>query len=288
MSETLHIVTCSYGPDFERCRRLCASIDRFVPDRIRHSLIVPRRDLERFTCLTNQRREVHATEAVVPGGLRQFRLGHRWWRDQRGWPIRGWIVQQLAKLSADRVTESEYLLFADSDLQFIRPFDEGAVIRDGRLRLHRIPGAKRDGVHGVWHRRAGALLGSERGYAGADYVGQLITWRRSHLRGLKKQIEASTERPWHRAVGRSLRVSEYILYGVYVDRIVAAADRGHYDCQEDLCHCCWFAEEAQALERGEARIDRRAVALLLQSNLGFGAGRESAITRLASQQLEST
>ena len=143
-------------------------------------------------------------------------------------------------------------------------------------------------MHAKWHRRSGALLGSTRAYSGADYVGQLITWRRRHLVGLKERIEMTTGRPWHRAFGRSLRASEYILYGHYVDHIVPAWDRGHYDCDQDLCHCCWFADEAKALESGEGRISRRAVALLLQSNLGFDAGRERSITDLACRQLEAS
>ena len=288
MNEELHIITCSYGPDLERCKRLCETVDRFVPWRIRHTLIVPKRDLEAFSGLANGRREIRSTETTLQGNFRHVPGSQRWWLDGQGWPVRGWIVQQLTKMSADRVTDAQYLLFADSDLQFIRPFDESDVVRDGRLRLHRIPGAKQEGVHLTWHQRAGALLGTPREYAGADYVGQLITWRRSYLRDMKARIEDVTRRPWHRAVGRSVRFSEYILYGMYVDHVLKGEDDGHFRSEEDLCHCCWFAEEAEELARGESRITAGAAALLLQSNLGLAAGEEAEIAELALEQLHTS
>ena len=155
------------------------------------------------------------------------------------------------------------------------------------MRLHRGPGAKNTGVHLEWHRRAGKLLGAPQAYAGADYVGQLITWRREHLLGLKARIELATGRPWHRAVGRSLRVSEYILYGFYVDHVLPTAHYGHYPSNDDLCHCCWFAEEAQALARGTDRIGVGAVALLLQSNLGLSTRQEALIANPALENLQT-
>ena len=288
MTETLHIITCSYGLDFERCRRLCNSVDRFVPERIRHTLIVPKRDLDTFAPLANHRREIRSTESVLPARYRQMPGMQRWWLDDQGWPVRGWVLQQLTKMSADRVTDAENLLIADSDIQFIRAFDENAVLKNGQLRLHRIPEAKQSGIHLTWHEQAGALLGTPRAYAGADYVGQLITWRRQHLLGMKERIASVTGRPWHRAVGRSLRVSEYILYGVYVDGVVRSADYQHFRSDEDLCHCCWFDQDAVALERGVHRIGSRSVALLLQSNIGLDTRQEDALVDLALAQAQQS
>lgn len=287
MTENLHIITSSYGPDLERCRRLCQSVDQFVPRRIPHTLIVPERDMEAFAELGDDRRTVLSAESVLPSGFRQLPGLPRWWVDDQGWPIRGWIIQQLVKMSADRVTASENLMFADSDVQFIRPFDESDVMRNGRLRLHRIPGAKQTGTHLTWHQRAGALLGTPKVYVGADYVGQLITWRRRHLLGMKNRMDSVTGKPWHRSLGRSITVSEYILYGVYVDTVVASAKYGHYPVNEDLCHCCWFDEDANALAGGFDRIGARAAALLLQSNLGLDSEEEDALLGLALEQAQA-
>lgn len=190
-------------------------------------------------------------------------------------------MQQLVKLSANHATDADLLMFADSDLQFVRPFGPKQVYRDGELRLHRIPGAKQQGRHLTWHHRACDLLGLERRYAGADYVGQLITWRRDHLLGLQNHIESVTGRPWYRAVSRSLHISEYILYGTYVDHVVGRDKNSHYDCETDLCHCCWFAEQAHQLSLGHTRLGPEQIALLLQSNLGLTQDHETAIAQAA-------
>jgi hypothetical protein len=109
------------------------------------------------------------------------------------------------------------------------------------------PAPRIHGEHLRWHHRAADLLGIERRYFGSDYIGQLISWRRSHLEGLQQHLEQTLQRPWHRGVARSLRVSEYILYGAYIDAVVGLADSGHYPVADDLCHCCWFRDEADAL-----------------------------------------
>jgi hypothetical protein len=280
-SEDLAIVTCSYGPDWHRCARLCASVDRYVPAHVEHLLIVPARDVSRFAGLAGGRRRVLTVESVVPGHFRQLPVSNRWWIDARGWPVRGWVMQQVTKLSANRATDAEVILFADSDLQFLRPLERDDLFRDDRLRLHRIPGAKRDGEHLQWHHRAAALLGTAPGYFGADYVGQLISWRRSHLTGLQAHIEKVQGQPWYRGIARSLRVSEYILYGAYIEGILGLEHSGHFGTADDLCHCCWFAEDVTALTTGAQSLRTDALALLLQSNLGLSDSQELAIAQRA-------
>ncbi|MEM6301260.1 MAG: DUF6492 family protein [Pseudomonadota bacterium] len=270
----LAIITCSYAPDFERCQRLCRSVDQWVDREIAHRLIVPSRDLQLFRPLEDGRRTVVCVEDVVPGPYWQLPSTNRWWLDQYGWPVRGWVMQQVTKLSANNASCAENLLFADSDLIFIRPFNRDSVIRDHQLRLHRIPGAMDSGLHLRWHLKAANLLGEKPTYFGSDYVGQLITWKRSQLEGLQAHLESVHHKPWHRSVARSLRISEYILYGAYIDAVVGLEKSGHYACSDDLCHCCWFWEDARALSSQQSKVRPDAFALLLQSNLGLSHAEE--------------
>ncbi len=204
--------------------------------------------------------------------------------DRRGWPVRGWVMQQLVKLSANRATTAEFLLFADSDLQFLRDFDTRRFYRNGKLRLHRVPDAMNEGRHRRWHTRAGSLLGEQRDYFGSDYVGQLITWRRSNLVALQRHIEKVQRRPWHVAVSRSLDISEYILYGSFVEHVLGDECNGHFYDSTDPCHCCWFDFEARELLDGKRRLAPEAVALLVQSNLGLAPAQEQAVLQAAMQQ----
>ncbi len=88
-TESMEIVTCSYRPDVDRCRRLCLSIDRHVPDGIGHVLILPARDLALFRPRAGGRRTVIAAEEVLPQRLVQLPWGEKFWVDSRGWPVRG-------------------------------------------------------------------------------------------------------------------------------------------------------------------------------------------------------
>lgn len=268
-NEEIEIITCSYRPDLERCRRLCQSVDRFVPASIGHTLIVPERDLALFSGLATNRRKVISAQQVLPGKYRQLPLSEKIWIDSSGWPVRGWVLQQLVKLSASRATQSELLLFADSDLQFVRPFELERIYMQGRLRLHRVPEAMNEGRHRNWHRRAGVLLGKSVDYFGSDYVGQLISWRRSNLVALQEHIERVSLKPWHKAISRSLDVSEYVLYGGFVEHVLGESGSGHFFDQSDLCHCCWFEHQATELLNGDTTLSPQAMALLVQSNLGL-------------------
>ncbi|QFU77172.1 hypothetical protein EY643_16750 [Halioglobus maricola] len=284
MQNSLEIITCSYGPDLDRCRRLCESIDRHVSGDIRHALVVPARDYKDFISLANERRSVRVVEEVLPSGYRQLPWSDRWWVDNRGWPVRGWMMQQLAKLSADKVTEAELILFADSDLVFVRDFDIALVYSEDLLRLRREPGSAPSRDHIAWHCRSAELLGLAPGYGGSDYVGQLVTWRRSQLVAMKAHIEQLGGRPWHRLFARSLRCSEYTLYGMYVEH-VARERHGHFYEPGELCHCCWFSEDVESLASQQSRIADGSIALLLQSNIGLSAARENAIVKSARAQL---
>lgn len=277
---SMTIVTCTYSPDADRARRLCQSIDRFVPSDIAHCLIVPQRDTALFKDLASPRRFLRTVEEVLPATFTQLPLSSRWWLAPGMWPVRGWIIQQLVKLSANRAVESEIILFADSDVTFIRAFDEELYCHEGLVRLHRIADAAQDQDHIRWHNKAASLLGEEPGYFGSDYIGQLITWRRSNLEQLQIHLEKIHGKPWHQLIARSLHLSEYILYGAFVEHVLGQEKSGHFCSDTDICHCCWFQEDARQLLCGEQRINERAQALLLQSNLGMALESEAALFQM--------
>lgn len=280
-SNQLALITCSYGPDLDRCERLCKSVDRFVEPTYEHILIVPKRDLPRFEILSNERRRVISVESLVPDHFIQLPFSNKWWLGAWGFPTRGWVMQQITKLSAGFSTDAKTLMFLDSDLQFIKPLDLSLIEQSERTRLHSIPGDMDYGVHLKWHAKAGELLGCDPSYAGSDYVGQLITWDRETLLEMLNVISQQAGTSWTRAIARSLTVSEYILYGMYVTRIQGIDTSKHFETDKDLCHCCWDAEAAKAVSNGSANVDPSAVAVLIQSNLSFSNDEETALIEKA-------
>jgi hypothetical protein len=266
--QTMALVTCSYRPDFSRCAMLCASVDQYVGSEHHHYLVVPDRDLPLFSALASPRRSVVAVQDILPASYYQLPGLKKWWLDNGLWPVRGWMMQQLTKLSADALSASENILFLDSDIEFLQPLDQTRFLQAGALRLHRKPGEGREGVHLKWHHTSADLLGLEPRYFGSDYVAALTTWRRSNLVALKSHIEAHTGRPWQAAVGRQLTVSEYTLYGVFVEHVMGPERAGHFACAEDLCHCLWFGEDTDRF-LSDLDVRRPPQAVLVQSNIGL-------------------
>ena len=282
--QPMALVTCSYRPDFSRCEVLCASVDQYVDREHHHTIVVPERDLPLFRPLQSHRRTIVAVQDILPANFFQLPGLKKWWLDSGLWPVRGWMMQQLTKLSADMLSDSEDILFLDSDIEFIRPFDRSRFNRDNTLRLHRKPGEGKDGVHLKWHHSAAELLGLTPRYFGSDYVAPLTTWRRSNLVALKAHIEAQTGKPWQTAVGRQLTISEYMLYGVFTEYVLGIDNAGHFACAEDLCHCLWFGEDTEQF-LSELDYRRAPQAVLVQSNIGLEQHRVDALVRQIRSQL---
>ena len=265
----LAIVTPSYLPDLDRCRTLCASVERFVDSAIEHVLIVPRRDRHAFAALANERTRIVTVESILPVSAWQLPFQRRWWLTACSLPVRGWILQQLTKLSAVNAVKTDAIMFADSDLVFIRPFSADRVWQDGKLRLHRVPGPAPQPTHERWHRDTGRMMGlPESNWYGADYIGQLITWRCDTVRSMLEHITKTTGKYWARLMANMLQLSEYMLYGIYVEHVLQG--EGHAYIEKDLCHCSWHYDiqtDADIASFFDQALDPDICAVLMQSNL---------------------
>lgn len=281
------LITCSYAPDRDRCGVLCASVDRFVEPGMEHVLVVPRRDVELFAPLVNDRRRIVVAEDLLPRWLVRAPRSRRWWLTPFTPPVRGWIVQQVIKLSLPAAVETPVLIFADSDVVFVKPFGSDNVIRNDRVRLHRVPGHGTKPFHLRWHRSAARLLGlPPTDHHGSDYITQLVSWRREYVLALQRRLEEVSRRDWRRQLCGTLHFSEYILYGVFVEHVLGDAACHYWDAQE-LCHCSWHwhrrIENEAELGRFLSRMEPQHVAVLVQSNLGLSVDRYSHLLQPAAE-----
>lgn len=237
------VITPSYRGDHALCVELCRSFDRFAADGIDHVLVVPRRDLALFSPLANARRTVIVKEDVLPRwivtvpfppvvrlpfiGTKRMRT---LWVTPRLRPVRGWILQQIVKLSADRFTDADVFVFIDSDGAFVRPFGPDTICRDGKVLLHYEPDCieRSLDLYAGWQNVACDLIGVPHyPYARDNYITGLAVWRRDRLVELQRRIEETSGMDFRAALVRCRHLSEYVLYGVYCDRL-AEGDGGHY------------------------------------------------------------
>jgi hypothetical protein len=276
------VVTASYAPDFERCRLLCETLDRYVTGAAHHYILVEHRDIALFRQLETARRTVVDERDLLPRWLRAvddplslFR--RRVWLSLKTQPLRGWHVQQLRRIAIAAHASEDVLIFCDSDVAFLKPFDCSTFWRDGKARLFR-----RDGVlaqegheeHRAWSRNAGSALGIDPSQtSNHDYISTLIAWRRDTVLAMCARIEKVHGRGWVEVVGSARKFSECMIYGRYVDDLLEGA--GHFHASEEFCRVHWTGE---ALSDDEFRhfvavMAPEQVAIGMQSFIGTDIGR---------------
>lgn len=275
------IITASFGPDLERCRLLCETIDRHVTGHSCHYILVETADVPLFKTLETPRRKVIDEKELLPRWLKPFPdpfyLGNRRiWLSFRTLPLRGWHAQQLRRMAVAEKLDEDAFFYIDSDVAFLRPFDCASLWHGSDLRLFRRDDELKGKVPGdqhLWASNAGHLLGiSVSEITPHGYVGTLIAWRRDHMLGMCRRMEEVSGQHWVAAIGKSRRFSECTIYGQYAE--VLKKLEGHYVDTRDFCEVFWFAPAPTAQEFA-ARVKAlkpEQVAIGVQSFIGADIG----------------
>ena len=273
------LVTPSYGPDLERCRVLCDSVDERVGGFAHHYLLVADEDEPLFRSFAGTRRSVVRESDILPERFLVVPTpgGRRAWLSSFAWPLRGWHVQQLRRMALARHVDADALLYCDSDMAFVRPFDVGSLWRGDDLRLYRnsngiheqlsAPGGGHE--HMEWTRHAHRLLGLEAPrFPAHDYINNLVSWRRVDVLAMLDRIETVTAKPWMRAVAAQRQYSECQIYGVWAEQV--AGGQGFWIDETRLCRTFWDGDgmDAAALERFRDGMADEQVAVGIQSFTG--------------------
>jgi hypothetical protein len=221
---TFCLVTPSYAPDFERCKLLSSTIERYLPASTKHYIIVDRKDISLFKTLQNSRREILIVEDVIPWWIKRIPFVKNGWFSMKTPPIRNWLLQQIVKLSAAQFVAEDILMFVDSDVAFVRPLNpKQRFIRDGKIRFYResnsIPQAWEG--HYSWYKTASQLMKTPMvDFPAPNYIGDLITWKKDNVFKLYHHLENVSGRSWLETIASTWNLSEYILYGMFVDYIL--------------------------------------------------------------------
>ena len=280
------LVTCSYRGDISACRALCESVDRWVDEHIEHLIVVPPGDVKLFSELSGPRRRIATDNDYLPNLFFKLPMPSAKWRKRLRLPrrniyvtpfsppVRGWIAQQLIKIATARDASADIVVHVDSDNTFIRRFGADEIVREDKVRLYRDPVRVASETHPAWHRAAGRLLGLEpRDFYDAEYIDQLVVWRPEVVRQMTAHIEQVTGRRWWVALCRTLHFAEYILYGVFSDKVRGLEASGHYADEKSLCLTRWsgeFASEVEETAFAES-VERQHVICCLQSTIALSS-----------------
>lgn len=240
------IVTASYRPDLERCRLLSETIDRYVSGHAHHYILVAGHDVAAFRALEGPGRTVIDERDLLPSWLHSVPdpfspRSKRLWLSLRTMPLRGWHVQQLRRIAIAGHVAEDALVYCDSDVAFLRPFDCASLWHGGDLRLFRRDnGLDRPDLdqQRLWSRNAGATLGlPARQESRHDYIATVIAWRRDAARAMCRHIEQAQGKDWVAAIAANRHFSECMLYGRYADEVLGG--EGHFHDDRELCRVYW-------------------------------------------------
>ncbi|MBB2909104.1 hypothetical protein FHS43_000350 [Streptosporangium becharense] len=206
---------------------------------------------------------------------------------RRPWPpVRGWVMQQTLKIALTAELDAAAVMVADSDVVLVRPTTAASFTVGGRLCLHREEGGVTPGMerHILWHRVSRELLGLPPAPPPplVDYVTALNFWTPATARALQHRVSETTGRPWLDAFNSRLHISEFMLYGVFVDEILAASCPP--PSNTTICHKNW---QRTPLDREDAlafadRLGPDAVAMMISAKSGTPYEvRQAAIRRCA-------
>jgi hypothetical protein len=267
------LITPSYAPDFARCQLLCQSVERFVSPPFTHYVIVDQRDVQLFSQLANQNTKILTVEAILPWWIKRVPFIKKSWLSLKTIPIRNWLVQQIVKLATAQQIDEDVSVFVDSDVTFVRPFNLESLTRDDQIRLFRDPNGNdvQRNMHFKWHEAASRLLGlPDVDMTIPDYIGNIITWKRENVVQLCQHLEKVSGRGWIETLANSWHLSEYILYGIFIDRILKEQS-GHYYEPENICHDYWYTQPLpdEQLQNFFGEIRPEHVAVMISAKSGM-------------------
>ncbi|MEE4660635.1 MAG: DUF6492 family protein [Halieaceae bacterium] len=267
------LITPTHAPDLERCRLLVRSAAQHLSGVDAHLLLIDEAEWHLFAPLVSDTVQLVTKESLLPWWVRRNPLSSRWWLTLKSLPVRGWIMQQVIKLAIAEQFQADILLFADSDMVFIKPFSPEHIISGNRVRHFRAergPNQYRDRRYQNWYRFAGNVCGVQDPQTiSGSYIAQLNSWRHENVIELYRLLEQRGTH-WMTRVMRCLDFSEFVLYGAFVDHVLGDFS-GHYTDTEQLCHSSWFypVETESDVESFIDRLLPAHRAVHLQSNLGL-------------------
>lgn len=267
----LAVITPSYRPDAEIFADLHRSVLQFTPGNTVHHVIVPAPDRGVFARFEGARCRVWTSSQLLPRRYAGVPRANLHVNLRRPWPpVRGWVMQQAVKFAAAARIDADVVLLADSDVVLVRPVRANRFTVEGRPSLFREPAGVTADMerHVIWHRVARELLGlpSAPPPPLPDYVSPLNFWHPPIVRALQHRIGETTGRDWLDAFTSRLHISEFILYGVFVDHVLSAS-RSQPPAETTICHNYW---QRTSLDRDGAvafadRLAADAIAMMISA-----------------------
>jgi len=222
-------------------------MDIFLSGSWHHYIIVDKNDLDMFNIFAGPRRTILLTNDVAPSSMyhvSQIPFGggrSLWWARKTGFFV-GWHMQQIIKMGVASILSEQGLAYCDSDVFFVRPFDTAQLNHGGRQRFFRSKlRFTLQNTGNPKYTKAGLEilnLPINEEAKHHTYIDNFVTWHRPTVLALRDHIEKVSGHDWYTHLGGRFAVSEYTLYGLFVDE-VAKPRPAVFAESDSLCKTQW-------------------------------------------------
>ena len=240
---------------------LCDSIERFVSPEIEHYIIVSQQDEALFRSSLRPRTQLLLQEKIVPGHFWQFPFLKTWRFSFKTFPIRGWIWQQLVKLSFPHAMESDAIFLLDSDTFFTREFDDQKLMIENKIPLFVEKKSFYETHHDTqkWAAVSRSILKLPPLLRPTPfgYVSCYAFWNRNLVFQLHDHIrKCNGVSNYVPALANHATFSEYSLYGTFIENVIGMENSGHYPLEFDIVHSQWSED---ALDKESLKVFKEAM-----------------------------
>jgi Family of unknown function (DUF6492) len=244
-------VTPSYAADIERFSLQRESIERCGIE-IPQVALVNHEDVSLFERIPFKKNlTIISTREILPPRIERRRLA---WgarrREPRYWlglnPIHGWMLQQLLKLAAPAVVQTEGLICLDSDTLFVNNVcDQDFYSEDGRLHLYETEDI--DAEMAEWYIKSLRFLGLPvQEQPLRRFTHSPVPFHRDVLLAMHEFIEKRHGKHWMEAMLDAEQIFEYSTYGAFATYIDAA--RHVAPVRPSLCLYYWWSKQANTIQ----------------------------------------
>ena len=267
-------ITPTYAHDVERFLLQRESIERCGIE-IPHVAIVDHEDIALFKRLPFQRNlTILSTREILTAKLEARRIAWgarrrelRYWKGRP--PIHGWMVQQILKLAAPSVVNTDGIVCLDSDTFFVRRVvHEDFYTPEGKLHLYETEDDL-DAQMAEWPAHSMRFLNIEPMHMPLKrWTHAPVPMQRRIVEDMQKYIESIHHKFWGDAVADGDMIFEYTTYGVYARLINQLADVA--PVKPPLTVYYWWPEQIKTIEQDFLpRIEQSGgKAVLINSNIG--------------------
>ena len=266
----LAVITPTWAPDAEHFEELHRSVLKLTPESTVHHVIVPWAHRSRFVQYRSERCRIWHHPELLP--RRYVRMpGGVWVNPLRPWPpVRGWVMQQAVKIAAAARMDAGVVLLADSDAILLRPTSAENLTSGDKPVLYRAAGAVHDKMerHVLWHCVARRILGLPTAPPPPlhDYVSPFGVWDPAMVRAMQDRIAKTTGRSWLDAFTGELHISEFIVYGVFMDEVIGTPTV----VEKHFCHNYYERTplDAESAFAFADRTSEEAIGMMISSHSG--------------------